>query len=81
MKLNSKAFSLTVGTLAGAWWLLAMGTSLLTGFGARTLMTFGSFHPWFSYSWGGLLWMVVAHLIAGTVIGWVFATLYNKFSE
>lgn len=81
MKLNSKAFALTVGTLAGAWWLLVMGFSLLTGIGVSTLSTFGSYHPWFSYSWGGLLWMAVLHLIGGAAAGWLFATLYNKFAE
>lgn len=81
MKLNAKAWGMTVGTMAGAWWLLAMGFSLLTGFGARTLSTLGSYHLWFSYSWGGLVWMVVAHLAAGMAGGWVFASLYNKFSE
>ena len=81
MKLNSKAFSMTVGTLAGAWWLLAMGFSLLTGIGVRTISTLGGFHPWFSYSWTGLVWMVASHLVGGFLAGWLFAALYNKFAE
>lgn len=81
MKLDPKGLGLTVGVLAGAWWLLAMGVSLLTGFGMRTLSTFGSWHPWFSYSWGGLVWMVVLHFVCGYVAGWVFAWVYNKFAK
>ena len=81
MKLDPKAFGLSLGLLTGAWWLLAMGQSLLTNFGTRTLMAVGKFHPLFSWSWGGLLWMVALHLVAGAVMGWVFVMLYNKLMK
>ena len=81
MQLKPKALGLTIGLLSGAWWLVMMAISLTTGFGARTLSTFGSYHPWFSYSWGGALWMAVLHLIVGFVSGWIFASLYNKLAE
>ncbi|MDP3999309.1 MAG: hypothetical protein Q8P76_01785 [bacterium] len=77
MELKPKALGLTVGLLSGAGWLVMMGVSLLTGFGTRTLHTFGSFHPWFSYSWTGLVWMVILHLVAGYVLGLIFASVYN----
>ena len=81
MQLNSKALGMTVGILTSAGWLVMMTISLLTGFGTRTLSTFGSYHPMFSYSWGGMLWMVVLHLLAGFILGWVFAALYNKLNQ
>jgi len=37
MQLNSKALGLTVGVLSGAFWLVVMTLSLLTGFGEQTL--------------------------------------------
>ena len=81
MQLNQKALGFTVGTLAGAGWLLAMGFSLLTGIGVRTLSTIGSYHPWFSYSWNGAVMMVILHLVGGFLAGFVFATLYNKLAK
>lgn len=81
MKLNSKTFGLTLGIFAGSLWLLTMGFSLTTGIGARTIITLGSFHPGFSYSWGGLFWMIVLHFIGGNVLGWLFAKLYNALAE
>lgn len=77
MQLNPKKFGLALGIFGGVFWLLAMGFSLTTGIGAQTIMILGSFHPGFSYSWGGLLWMVILHFLAGTVLGWVFVKLYN----
>ncbi len=81
MKLNSKAFGKAFGLFVGGAWFLAMGFSLLTGIGVRTITTLGAFHPWFSYSWGGLAWMVAGHLVGGALLGWAFAELYNKLAE
>ena len=77
-QLDSKALGCTVSIFAGACWLLAMGFSLLTGIGEITVTTIGSFHPFFSYTWGGLAIIVIEHLIGGFIVGWVFAWLYNK---
>lgn len=81
MQLNPKAFALTLGIFAGSFWLLAMGLSLATGIGAQTITALGNLHPGFSYSWGGLLWMVILHFIGGTVLGWLFARLYNALAK
>ncbi len=81
MQLHSKALGLTVGIFAGGFWFLAMSLSLLTGMGARTVMTIGSFHPFFSYSWIGMLWMPAIHLVGGFLLGWLFAKLYNALAK
>lgn len=78
MNLNPKALGLTAAILASACWFLAMVFSLLTGIGTITLTTIGSFHPFFSYSWAGMIIIVIEHLIAGFIVGWIFAWLYNK---
>lgn len=79
MPLNTKATGMAFGTLLALVWLVAMFLSLLTGIGVRTLSTFGSFHPFFSYSWGGMFIMAIEHLVGGYIVGSAFATLYNKF--
>ena len=81
MQLNPKALGWAAGILSGAFWFLAMTFSLASGLGARTLTTLGSFHPLFSYSWIGMVIITVEHLIAGYIIGWIFAWLYNKLNK
>ena len=78
MKLNTKAFSLTLAILAAAIWLVIMAVSLLTGLGERTISTLGSFHPFFSYSFLGLVVMVAEHFVGGYILGLIFSGLYNK---
>jgi len=79
MQLNKKALGLTAAVLSGAFWLVTMVVSLLTGVGELTLTTIGSFHPFFEYSWVGMVVIVVEHLICGFILGWLFAWVYNKF--
>ena len=79
--LNSKALGYAVAVFAGGLWLVLMGLSLLSGIGEMTLTTLGSYHPFFSYSWTGLVIIVVENLICGFILGWIFAWLYNKFSR
>lgn len=79
MQLSSRAFALAVAIFAGACWFMAMVLSLLTGIGEITLTTIGAFHPFFSYSWIGMIIIVIEHLICGYIVGWIFAWLYNKF--
>lgn len=80
MNLSKKGLGLTVAIFAGGWWLIAMAFSLLTGVGEITMTTVGAFHPFFSYSWGGMVVIVGEHLVFGFLTGWIFAWLYNKFS-
>ncbi|MFH1161972.1 MAG: hypothetical protein V1696_01720 [Candidatus Jorgensenbacteria bacterium] len=79
MQLNPKALGGATAVFAGAVWFIAMAVSLIAGVGVVTLTTLGSFHPFFSYSWGGLVVIVTEHLIGGFVVGYVLARLYNKF--
>lgn len=81
MKLNAKAFGLTLGIFIGGLWLLLMGLALTTGFLSQTVMTLGNLHPYFSYSWMGLVQITVMHFISGTLLGWLFAKLYNHLSK
>ncbi len=81
MQLNSNALGLAAGILGGAFWLVAMVFSLLTGIGEVTLTTVGSFHPFFSYTLGGMIIIIIEHLIGGYVCGWLFAKIYNKFTQ
>jgi hypothetical protein len=78
MKLDQNAFSLASAILAGAFWLVVMSFSLITGVGYRTVNTMGSFHPFFTYSWLGMITMVIEHLIIGYILGWFFVWFYNK---
>ena len=78
--LNPKALGLTAGVVSALGWVVVMGVSLLTGFLDQTVMAVGSFHPGFTYTWGGLVWIAVMHLVVGFVGGYVFAWVYNKFS-
>lgn len=80
MKLNLKAFSLTVGLFAGAAWLVALVVSIFNTDIRTLVMLIGGLHPWFSYSLLGGLWIVVLHFICGFIIGWLFAWVYNKLS-
>lgn len=79
MQLNSKALGYAVSVLSAAFWLLAMSFSLLTGIGEVTITNIGAFHPFFSYSWSGMVIIVIEHLICGFIGGWLFAWVYNKF--
>jgi len=78
MQLSPKTLGYTVAILSAACWFLAMIFSLLTGIGVITLTTLGAFHPFFTYSWGGMVIIVIEHLIGGYIVGWIFASLYNK---
>ena len=79
MQLKPKALGLAVAVLGGAFWLVAMVLSLLSGLGELTLTAVGSLHPFFTYSWGGMVIIVIEHLVVGFIGGWIFAWIYNKF--
>ncbi len=81
MQLNPKALGLTAGVFAGALWFIAMVVSLATGLGQMTLVTLGSYHPWFSYSWVGMVVITIEHLVGGFILGYIFAKAYNAFSK
>jgi len=77
MQLNPKAFGLSMAILSGVCWFVSMVFSLLTGIGKITMTTIGAFHPFFTYSWAGMIIVTVEELVAGFILGWIFAWLYN----
>ena len=79
--LNPKALGSTLAILAGAFWLVAMSVSLLTGLWQDTVAPVSGFHPYVTYTWTGMVLIVVEHLVAGYILGWVFAWLYNRLSR
>ena len=79
MKLNSKALGLAVAIFAGACWLILMSVSLLSGYGKTMVVAVGTLHPFFVYSWTGLVVMVIEHFVGGFILGWLFGWLYNRF--
>lgn len=79
MRLSSKALGYATAVIAAGFWLVAMGFSLFTGVGHTTILILGGLHPFFHYSWSGLLIIVIEHLIGGFIVGWLFGWLYNKF--
>ena len=81
MQLNSKALGLAIGVVSAGVWFVIMTVSLLTGFLDQTIQAIGSFHPGFSYTWMGLLYVVVMHLVAGFGMGFVIALVYNQFNR
>lgn len=81
MQLNPKAFGLAVAIISAAGWFLLMSFSLLTRIGDITMTTLGAFHPFFTYSWGGMIVLVIEHLIGGFILGWIFAWLYNRLAK
>lgn len=80
MQLNSKALGLAFGVFTAVAWFIVMGVSLFTGFLDQTVQAIGGLHPGFSYTWVGLLLIVVMHLVGGFVAGFAVAWLYNKFN-
>ncbi len=79
MRLSPKALGLAFGIVTAIGWFLTMSFSLLTGIGEVTMTTLGAFHPWFSYSWLGMVIVVIEHLVGGFIVGWFFAWIYNRF--
>lgn len=78
MHLNPKALGFAFGLLSGGAWLIVMGVSLLTGFLDQTVQAVGGLHPGFTYTWMGLFWTVVMHLVLGFIGGFILAWIYNK---
>ena len=81
MKLNKKAFGLTLGLLwALAIFLVTNYILLMSGRG-EMLSTFGNFYPGFSISFFGSIIGLIWGFVYGFVSGWIFALLYNYFAK
>lgn len=81
MHLNARSLGLTAGIFAGAGWFLVMVFSLATRYADDLLMKIGGYHPGFSYNLGGAVWMGILHFIALYIVGYLFATVYNKLTK
>jgi len=79
MKLNVQALGYALAVLAGGFWFLAMSISLLFDVGKRTIDLLGGMHPFYHYTWVGMLTLTLEHLVIGYVLGTLFASFYNWF--
>lgn len=78
MKLNKSAFAYAVAIFDGALVFIAMAYSLLLGKANAIMVRVAAIH-FAPYSFVGAILMLIEHAIAGFILGWVFAWLYNKF--
>jgi hypothetical protein len=78
MKLNKLAFGYAIAIFDGGLIFVAMIYSLLFGKASAIMARVAAIH-FAPYSFWGAIFMLVEHAIAGFILGWVFAWLYNKF--
>ena len=83
MKLNPKALGIAFAILGGIAWFIIMSCSLLFDRCPlhSTVRIFGPVHPFFYFSWWGMLITITEHLVGGFIIGWLFAWCYNKLVD
>lgn len=81
MKLNTKAFGLSIGIVWGISVFLLTIWSLVMGYEGKTLEKLSKVYLGFSVSYLGavigLIWGFIDGFIGGAVVAW----LYNKFSK
>jgi len=78
MKLNKLAFAYAVAIFDGALVFLAMVYSLLFGKASAIMVRVAAIH-FAPYSFIGTILMLIEHAVAGFILGWIFAWLYNSF--
>ncbi len=76
--MNPKNLGLSLAIVSGGFWFVAMTLALTTGIGDVTVKGVGALHPWFDFSWIGMVVMVAQHLIGGFILGYAIAWVYNK---
>ncbi len=82
MRLNLKAFMLTVGSFGAlAIFLTGIGNLAVSGYGTDFLQVFASVYPGYQASgaFGDLIVGTVYAFVDGAVSGLIFAFLYNVF--
>jgi len=79
MKLQAKAFALSLGIVGGLTIFLVTNWSLLRGSKGEHLSLLGNFFLGYSFSFFGSLIGLVWGFVTMFVVGWVVASLYNKF--
>ena len=80
MKLNVKAFALTVGLVWAVALFLVILANLFTGYGTAFLDVVDSIYP--GYHRGATIGLIVGPLyglVDGVVAAWIFAWIYNRF--
>ena len=78
MKLNKLAFAYAVAIFDGALVFIAMAYSLLFGKASAIMVRVAAIH-FAPYSFVGAILMLIEHAVAGFILGWIFAWLYNSF--
>ena len=78
MKLDKIAMGWAFAIFDGAGVFLMMAFSLLTGRVSFIMSRAAALHG-ASYSWAGALVMAIEYVVAGFILGWLFAWLYNLF--
>lgn len=80
MKLNPKAFALSVGTVWGVVVFLMTNLSLLRGGKGEHLSRLAQIYLGYSFSFAGSLVGLVWGFVSAFVVGWVLAWLYNRLA-
>jgi hypothetical protein len=80
MKLNPKAWSLSLGIVWGLVIFLLTNISLLRGGAGEHLGRLSVVYIGYSFSFVGSLVGFVWGFVSMFIIGWVLASLYNKFA-
>jgi hypothetical protein len=80
MKLNVKALALTAGILWGATVFLATLWLLIRGYDGTLISRLDHFYFGYSFSYPGAFVGLVWGFVDGTIVGAVFAWLYNKLA-
>ncbi|GEM_PF-2045165 len=79
--LNPKVFGFASAVVGAAFWIIVMGFSLVTGSGYVIVSALGGFFPIFSYSFLGLIIIIIEQSILCFLVGWAFARAYNYISD
>jgi hypothetical protein len=80
MKLNVKALALSSGILWGATVFLATLWLLIRGYDGTLISRLDHFYFGYSFSYAGAFVGLVWGFVDGTIVGAVFAWLYNKLA-
>lgn len=81
MKLDLKAFALTVAILSGGLSLILNVLSVLTGFAEDFLEIIAPFHPGYTHTIPGALISAFWMFIYGYILGAVFVFIYNSLTK
>lgn len=80
MKLNVKAFALTLGIVWGVLIFLATNINLLRGGKGEHMNLLAQFYLGYSSSFVGSIVGLVWGFVSFFIVGWFLAWLYNKLS-